>query len=114
MNAAIEALQSGVVLAAFALFGFTVVVGTLIKYRRRVDLSDSGLVLASMLSGIAIPRGLYIASYLIVPDPPGVHTRLSGYATEIFVAGFLLSFAAVCTLLSTREDAKKPRVVLAG
>jgi hypothetical protein len=108
----IEALQSGPVLGGFALFGFVLMVGMLLRHRRRLDRSEGWMVLGSTTASFSIPRGFYLAAYIALPDPAGVHTRLHGYEKEICAAGLLLAYTAVATIAAlcrTARESPPPR-----
>jgi hypothetical protein len=89
--------------AASALFACLVFVAFLLKRTKRLDRADAGSLFVALGAGLAIPKGLFLCSYLFSPDPQSVSTKLRGYEKDIFAAGVLIIFLALASLWSVCE-----------
>jgi len=93
-------LNSPVLLAGCAVVAAAAVIVTAIRKHQRLDRADAGAVFVALTSGFMIPKGLFLCSYLLDPDPLTIATKLRGYEKEIFAAGGLIVFLAVVSVWS--------------
>ena len=77
----------------------------LLRRTKRLDRADAGSLFVSLSSGFAIPKGLFLCSYMFSPDPANIATKLHGYEKDIFAGGVVIIFLAIASLWSVCEKA---------
>lgn len=70
-------------------------------FRGKPVLGTGGKFLpVAIAAGFSVPKGLFLCSYILYPDPPEVLTKLHGYEMEISTAGAMIIFFALSSVWS--------------
>jgi len=93
-------LNSPILLASCSVLAAGAVIVAAFRRNHGFHRADAGGVFVALTSGFMIPKGLFLCSYLLDPDPLTVATKLRGYEKEIFAAGGLIIFLAVVSIWS--------------
>jgi len=107
-------LTSPILAAICALLPAIIIVAISVYRRRRLERSIAGALFVALSSGFAIPKGLFLCSYLFAPDSPPIATKLHGYEKEIFAAGAIVVFLAVASIWSLCEEAARKESLAAA
>jgi len=100
-------LDSPLLQAACALVPGLVFIVISLYRQRGLQRTVAGGFFVAISSGFAIPKGLYLCSYLFSPDYPQTISKLHGYEKDIFAAGAIVVFLALVSIWSLWVDAFK-------